>query len=48
MGDFNVNILKDNNHEKNKQELLDFMVKFKLKSQFNESITKVGPPLDHI
>jgi hypothetical protein len=42
MGDFNVDILKDNNHEKNKQEILDFMGKFKLKSQFSESITKVG------
>jgi hypothetical protein len=28
MGDFNVDILKDNNHGKNKQEILDFMGKF--------------------
>ncbi len=42
MGDFNVGILKDNNQLKNKQELLYFMDKFQLKSQFNESTTKVG------
>jgi len=30
MGDFNVDILKDNNHGKMKQKLLDFMDKFKL------------------
>jgi hypothetical protein len=48
MGDFNVDILKNNNHEKNKQELLDFMDKFKLKSQFNENTTKVGFQLDHV
>jgi len=42
MGDFNVEILKDNNQAKNKQELLYFMDKFQLKSQFNESTTKVG------
>jgi endonuclease/exonuclease/phosphatase family metal-dependent hydrolase len=48
MGDFNVDILKDNNHGKTKQKLLDFMDKFKLKSQFNESTTKVGFQLDHI
>ncbi len=34
--------------KKKKQEWLDFMVKFKLKSQFNESTTKVGTQLDHI
>jgi hypothetical protein len=48
MGDFNVDILKDNNHEKNKQEILDFMHKFKLKSQFSENTTKVGFQLNHI
>ncbi len=42
IGDFNVNILKNNNQTKNKQELLYFMDKFQLKSQFNESTTKVG------
>jgi hypothetical protein len=31
-----------------KQEILDFMDKFKLKSQFNESTTKVGSQLDHV
>ncbi len=40
MGDFNVDILKDNNQAKNKQELLYFMDKFQLKSQFSESTTK--------
>ncbi len=48
MGDFNVDILKDNNQAKNKQELLDFMDKFQLKSQFSESITKVRSQLNHI
>jgi hypothetical protein len=41
-------ILKDNNHEINKQEILDFMRKFKLKSQFSENTTKVGFQLNHI
>jgi hypothetical protein len=31
MGDFNVDILKDNNQAKNKQKLLDFMDNSKLK-----------------
>jgi hypothetical protein len=48
MGDFNVDILKDNNQPKNKQELLYFIDKFQLKSQFSESTTKVGLQLDHI
>jgi len=48
MGDFNVDILKDNNQAKNKQDLLDFMNNFQLKSQFSESITKAGSQLDHI
>jgi len=47
MGDFNVDILKDNNHGK-KTKKLDFMDKFKLKSQFSENTTKVGSQLDHI
>jgi hypothetical protein len=46
--DFNVNILKDNNQPKNKQEPFYFIDKFQLKSQFNENITKVGYQLDHI
>jgi hypothetical protein len=41
MGDFNVDILKNNNQPKNKQELLYFMDKFQLKSQFCENTTKV-------
>jgi hypothetical protein len=48
MGDFNVNILKDNNQPKHKQEILYFMNKFQLKSQFNENTTKVEFQLDHI
>jgi hypothetical protein len=48
MGNFYVDILKDNNRAKSKQELLYFMDKFQLKSQFNESTTKVGVQLDHI
>jgi hypothetical protein len=43
MGDFNVDILKDN-----KQELLEFRDKFHLKSQFNENTTKAGSQLNHI
>ncbi len=53
MGDFNVDILKDNNQskkkkKKKKQELLRFMDKFQLKSQFNENTTKVGSQLNCI
>jgi hypothetical protein len=48
MEDFNVDILKDNNHGKNKQNLLDFMDYFKLKSQFSENTTKVGFQSNHI
>jgi exonuclease III len=49
MGDFNVGILKNNNQaKKKKQELLYFMNKFQLKSQFSETTTKAGPQLDHI
>jgi hypothetical protein len=47
MGDFNVDILKDNNQAKIK-ELLDFMDKFQLKFQFNENTTKAGFQLNHI
>ncbi len=42
VGYFNVDILKNNNQAKNKQEILYFMDKFQLKSQFNESTTKDG------
>ncbi len=48
MGDFNVDTLKDNNHGSFLKKLLDFMDKVKLKSQFNESTTKVGFQFDHI
>ncbi len=47
MGDFNVDILKDNNQPKNKQELLYCMDTFQLKSQFNENTTKFGSQLNH-
>jgi endonuclease/exonuclease/phosphatase family metal-dependent hydrolase len=39
MGDFNVDILKDNNQTKKNQELLNFMAKFQFKSQFKFSQT---------
>jgi hypothetical protein len=42
MGDFNVDILKDN-----KQELSYCTDKFQLKSQFSESTTKFGSQLNH-
>jgi hypothetical protein len=48
VGDFNVDILEDNNQAKNKEKLLYFMDKFQLKSQFSDSITQVGFPLNHI
>jgi len=49
MGDFNVDVLKDNNQaKKKKQEQLYFMDKFQLKSQFNEKTTKVEYQLDYI
>jgi len=47
MGDFNVDILKENNQLKNKQEILYCMDKFQLKSQFSESTTKFGSQLNH-
>jgi hypothetical protein len=47
-GDFNVDIPKEITMEKINNNYLDFMDKFKLKSQFSESITKVGSQLNHI
>jgi hypothetical protein len=32
--DFNIDILDDSNHKNNKQQLIDFVNKFELKSQF--------------
>jgi hypothetical protein len=46
LGDLNINILDDNNHLKNK--LVDFMNRFKLKSQSHESTTKVESQPDHM
>jgi len=51
MGDFNVDVLKDNNQarkRKKKNKQLYFMDKFQLKSQFNENTAKIGSQLDHI
>jgi hypothetical protein len=48
MGDFNVDIPKNNKQQKNKHELLYFMDKFQFESQFNESITRVVSQLYHI
>jgi hypothetical protein len=48
MRDFSVDIIKNNNEPKNKQEILYFMDKFQLKSQFSENTTKAGSQLDHI
>jgi hypothetical protein len=45
MGDFNVDILKDNNQPILLKKIMD---KFQLKSQFSENTTKVGSQLDHI
>ncbi len=47
MGNFNVDILKDNNQEKKILKIY-FMDKFQLKPQFSESTIKVGPQLNHI
>jgi hypothetical protein len=48
MTNFNVDILKDNNQPKNKQQILYFMDRLQLKSQFSENTTKVRSQLDHI
>ncbi len=45
MGDFNVDILKDNNQT---NIYIYFVNKFQLKSQFNENTTKARSQLDHI
>jgi hypothetical protein len=47
MGVFNVEI-KNNNNQKKEKNLLDFMDKFQLKSQFSENTIKVGSQLYHI
>ncbi len=46
--DFNIDILDDSNHKNNKQQLIDFVNKFELKSQFENITTKAGSQLDHI
>jgi hypothetical protein len=44
---FNINILNDTNNKNNKSQLIDFMNRFKLKSQFEKNITKVESQLNH-
>ncbi len=48
LGNFNIDILDDNNHENNTQQSIDFMNKLELKSQFKNITTKVGSQLNHI
>jgi hypothetical protein len=48
MGDFNVDILKDNNQTKRKNKNYYVSWIFRLKSQFEESTTKVVSQLDNI
>jgi hypothetical protein len=48
LGNFNIDILNDNNHENNTQQSIDFMNKLELKSQFKNITTKVGSQLNHI
>jgi hypothetical protein len=51
LGNSSVDILEDSNHakkKKTKQEFLDFIEEFELKSQFNGSTTKVESQLNHI
>jgi hypothetical protein len=45
--DFNNDILNDSNHKNNKQQLIDFLNRFKLKSQFKNNTTNVESQLDH-
>ncbi len=45
---FIINILNDNNHKNNRQQLIDFVNGFKLKSQFKINTTKVEYQLEHI
>jgi hypothetical protein len=46
--DFNIDILDDSNDKDNKQQIIIFMNKSKLKSQFKNITTKAGSQLDHI
>ncbi len=48
LGDFNIDILDDSNHENNKQQLMDFVNKFELESQFKNITTKARSQLNHI
>jgi hypothetical protein len=46
--DFNIDILDDSSHKDNKQQIIIFMNKLKLKSQFKNIATKAGSQLGHI
>ncbi len=48
LGDFNIDILDESIHKNNKQQLIEFMNKLKLKIQFKIITTKIGSQLDHI
>jgi hypothetical protein len=49
LGDFNIDILKKNNHTIFKKKgSLNFMDKLKLKSQFSQNISKAEFQQDHI
>jgi hypothetical protein len=48
LGHFNLDILGDNNHENNKQQLIYFVNNFELKSQFKKYHNKARSQLDHI
>jgi hypothetical protein len=48
LGDFNIDILDDSNHKNIKQQLIEFMNRFELKSKFKNITTKIGSQLDHI
>jgi hypothetical protein len=48
LGDFNIDILDDSICKNNKQQWIEFMKKFELKSQFKNITKKSGSQLDHI
>jgi len=48
LGDFNIDILDNSNRKNNKQQWIEFMKMFELKSQFKNITTKSGSQLDHI
>jgi hypothetical protein len=46
LGDFNVNMLENKN--KNTQNLIQFMSRYKMVFQFQQSTTICGSQLDHV